>query len=104
VGRRKTYIQGPGYGGGASLLMMDLTPAPHLLDRDMLIVSSTVLEEAIGYFRRHVLECEAVISDDLTAPEVQIFRQAHPSATVVSHPMGNRHVYVLLAPQRSSNP
>lgn len=100
VARRKTYIRGfPGTAAAFPYFMMDLTPAPYLLDRDMMIVNSTILAEATGYFKKHMRECEAVITDDLAAPEVQIFQQAYPGATVISHPMRGSAVYVLLAPE-----
>lgn len=54
-----------------SYFMLDLNPAPYLLDKHLMINNSEIENEALEYFKSGVPECGAVIADDMTAPEVQ---------------------------------
>jgi len=98
IGNRRTYIQGfPGTAASFPYFMMDLTPAPHLVDQDMLMINSAVRDEAVAYFTEHVRECDAVITADLASQEAQVFLRAYPNAVGVKRSLGRNTVYVLLS-------
>ena len=97
IGTRRTYITSfPGTAASFPYFMMDLTPAPHLVDRDMLMINAQMQDEAVAYFREHVAECDAVITPDLSGAEVAIFREAYPNAATIKRTLGRLTVYVLI--------
>jgi hypothetical protein len=98
IGTRKTYVQGiPGTYSGLIYFMLDLTPAPYLLDRETMMINAQLQQEALDYFKERVSECQCVIATQLSAPEVQIFMQAHSDASVVRRSLGKRAFYVVVA-------
>lgn len=103
IGSRRTYVEGfPGTYVGIVYFMLDLNPAPYLLDKHLMIINSEIEQEALEYFKSGVRECGAVIADDMTAPEVQIFRDAHPGSKVINRFLGSKPYYLLLAAAPSS--
>ena len=97
IGTRRTYIQSfPGTAAAFPYFMMDLTPAPHLVDRDMLMINAEMRDEAVEYFREHVAECDALITPDLNSDEVAVFRAAYPNAVTIQRSLGTLTVYVLI--------
>lgn len=100
IGARRTYIQSfPGAAAGFPYFMMDLVPAPHLFDRDMLMINDQLEDEAFTYFRKHVSECDALITPDLNSAEAAIFRAAYPNAGTFKRSLNRVNVYVLIAPR-----
>ncbi len=103
IGTRRTYVQDfPGTYTGFLYFMLDLNPAPYLLDRSMMIINSKLEAEALEYFKRHVQECEAIIAIERDIPEIRLFLQAHPNATTMKRFLGDRPYYLVLAPGDAS--
>jgi hypothetical protein len=98
IGTRKTYVADfPGTYTGFPYFMLDLNPAPYLLDRSMMIINSKLEAEALEYFRNRIQECEAIITVEMDAPEVRLFLQAYPGAKIMSRFLGKQPYYLVLA-------
>jgi hypothetical protein len=82
--------------------MLDLNPAPYFMDKSMMIINSKLETEAIEYFGSRIQECQAIIATDIDAPEIRLFMQEYPRASVIKRSLGDRPYYLLLAPVTSS--
>jgi len=99
IGNRKTYVQDfPGTYVGLVYFMLDLDPAPYLLDKHLMIINTKLEQEALVYFKDRADQCEAMIAVDKNSPEVAIFEEAHPHAAILNRFLGKRPYYLLLAP------
>jgi hypothetical protein len=103
IGTRRTYVQDfPGTYTGFPYFMLDLNPAPYFMDKSMMIINSKLEAEAIEYFGNRILECRAIIATEIDAPEIRLFMQAYPHASVLKRSLGDRPYYLLLGPVESS--
>lgn len=99
LGERRTHVRTyPRVYPGLVYFMADLTPAPHLLDRFMLLITRDLEREQEAFFDRHAGEIEALIAEDLVLPEVGSFERAHPGSVRIRRVSGGFPYYVLLAP------
>jgi hypothetical protein len=97
VGTRKTMVVDfPGVFPGLVGFLADLTPAPHYLAREMILPD--MRQESVDYLKAHIAEYECLITNDLDDAETTAFRQAYPSAKVVTRAVGQEPYYIVLRP------
>ena len=99
VGTRRTHVQGfPTTRPALLYFMLDITPAPYLMDREFHVVNPVLQEQASVYFAEHLSEVECIICIDLEAPEVRLFLKANPRATLVERSLDGCPYWVVLKP------
>lgn len=98
IGSRPTYIEGyPRAFVGLIYFLLDATPAPYLLDKNMMEINRPLREEAMAYYRAHVRESKCLISPNPVAPETIAFLEAYPDAEIFDRKIGKRAYKVYVA-------
>lgn len=96
IGDRPTFVHSAGpYRAGLVLFAANLLPAPQLLT-EALIINDRVQSKGWQHFQAHLDRIECVIASSPEAFEVKTFLAAHPSATLISRPLGVGTVLIAL--------
>jgi hypothetical protein len=97
IGGRKTLVVShPAGAPGLIYFMADLTPAPFLLDKVMMVVNSNVEAEVEADMKKRVAEYQAVVAEDANTPEADIFLAGHPGAQTVHRSVAGKPYVIML--------
>ena len=104
IGGRRTLVQDyPEGSTGLVYFMLDLNPAPFLLNKEMMVINDPLREDALANMKARIREFECMMTEDLSGPEAAVFREAYPAARILEHRIRGRPYYVLLARPDSGN-
>jgi len=99
AGERVTYVNVSGFGlpPGYVYFFADLAPAPIYAERAFMIVNSGLLNKFLKHLKADAGSIQCIIVDSQAAPEIEIFKSAHPAYRVVQKEFEGRPIYIFLA-------